>query len=599
LPVVNILGVNTYHGDASAAIVCDGALVAAAEEERFTRIKHDTCFPVNAIRYCLHQANVKPQELDHVAVSRDPRAKLLQRAAFALTSPAGRRMVRDRTSNIRRLLNVRQTLAEALEVDPHRVRSDVHFVGHHLAHLASSFFVSPFEEAALLSVDGFGDMVSATWGRGQGNRISLNGEVGFPHSLGVFYTALTQYLGFPKYGDEYKVMGLASYGEPAHLDQMRRIVTSDGLRFRLDLRRFRHHLEGASMTWAAGTPELGPLWGQGMVQELGAARTAAEPLEQRHRDLAASLQRRLEEVVMEMLLGLHALTRVDALCMAGGVALNCVVNGKIFGQTPFRDLYIQAAANDAGTSVGAAYHVHHQVLGGPRGFVMNHAYLGPSFAEERCRKALERARVPYAALAGGATVERTAQALSEGKVVGWFQGGMEFGPRALGNRSILADPRRPEMKDVLNARIKHREPFRPFAPSILEGSVGEYFEGSHPSPFMLLTYRVRPQARSRIPAPTHVDGTGRLQTVNRDQNPRFYDLIAAFGRLTGVPVLLNTSFNDNEPICCTPEEAVETFQRTRMDVLVLGNLFAEREATAEGSSERPGQLSDVAPAVGS
>jgi carbamoyltransferase len=573
---VNILGLNTYHGDASAALVVDGELVAAVEEERFTRIKHDTSFPANAARFCLDEAGLLAEDLDHVAVSRNPRARFLSRAAFALGQRAGRRMVRDRTSNIGQLLKVKKTLAEGLEVEQRKLRAQLHFVGHHHAHLASSFFVSPFERAALLSLDGFGDFVSARWGLGEGNKMRLTGDVGFPHSLGVLYSAVTQYLGFPNYGDEYKVMGLASYGEPAYLDEMRRMVRSSGLRFRLELDYFRHHIEGASMSWAGGAPELAPLWGWGMVRRLGKPRKSGEELENRHQDIAASLQSRLEEVLMGMLRRLHEVSRTDALCLSGGVALNCVANGKILDQTPFRHLYIQPAASDAGTSIGAAYHVYHQVLGKPRRFVMDHAYLGPSFGAERCRLALDEAGVTYSDLTYDEAIERTARALAEGKVVGWFQGKMEFGPRALGNRSILVDPRRPEMKDILNARIKHREPFRPFAPSIVEEATGRFFERSNPSPFMLQTYRVRPGTERLIPAPTHVDGTGRLQTVRREQNPRFYDLLRAFERQTGVPVLLNTSFNENEPICCIPEEAVDTFLRSRMDVLVLGNLYAEQ-----------------------
>jgi carbamoyltransferase len=314
-----------------------------------------------------------------------------------------------------------------------------------------------------------------------------------------------------------------------------------------------------------------------MVQRLGPPRKdGAEPLEDRHRDIACSMQRHLEEAMLAMLRKLHAATGADALCMAGGVALNCVVNGMIFEETPFKDLYIQPAANDAGTSVGAACYVHHQRLGRPRAFVMDHTYYGPAFSPGRCRTALEEAGVAFEELPETEVSARTAGALADGGIVGWYQGRMEFGPRALGNRSILADPRRAEMKDVLNARIKHREPFRPFAPSILEEATGQYFLQEYPSPFMLLTYRVRPEKMTEIPAPTHVDGTGRLQTVRQDQNPAYYDLIKEFGARTGVPVLLNTSFNENEPICCTPAEAVDTFRRTKMDVLVMGNLYAQK-----------------------
>jgi carbamoyltransferase len=397
----------------------------------------------------------------------------------------------------------------------------------------------------------------------------------------VFYTAFTQYLGFPKYGDEYKVMGLASYGEPEHLEAMRKVVHGDGVGYKLELEYFNHHREGASMTWAGGPPELGPLWGPGMVPAFGPARKdGAEPLVDRHRNIAASLQKRLEEVELGMLRELHSKTGLTDLCLAGGVALNCVVNGKIFTDTPFRRVYIQPAANDAGTSVGAAYFVHHQLLGNRRDFVMDHTYLGPEFSDSEIRKAFEQSGAAFRQVSQADVIDKTASALADGKIVGWFQGRMEFGPRALGNRSILADPRRAEMKDILNARIKHREPFRPFAPSILEESTGDYFDQSHPSPFMTLTYNVRPDKLRTIPAPTHVDGTGRLQTVRRDQNQRYYDLIKAFQTRTGVPVLLNTSFNENEPICCTPEEAVGTFTRTKMDLLVVGDFYAEKDGSA-------------------
>ncbi len=573
---MKILGINAYHGDASAAIVVDGELVAAVEEERFTRVKHDTSFPVASIRYCLEAANTRIEDVDHIAISRNPRANLARRVSFAVGSRAGRKMAADRGASLLKTLRAKTTVAEGLGIPERRVGAKVHFVEHHLAHIASSFYVSPFDRAAVMSLDGFGDMVSAMWGAGEGRRLRIMGEVGFPHSLGVFYTAVTQYLGFPKYGDEYKVMGLASYGDPEFLDEMHRLVRSDGLGYELGLDYFRHQRDGVSMTWSGGAPELGPLWGAGM-QRLGPPRSSAdEPLEGRHHNVAASLQRRLEEVVLDMLSALHERTGLEAVCLAGGVALNCVVNGMIRTRTPFRELYIQPAAYDGGTSVGAAYFVYHHKLGRPRTFVMDHAYYGPEFSAQRCRNALEARDIPFRRLDDQELFDATAAALADGKIVGWYQGRMEFGPRALGNRSIVVDPRRPEMKDILNARIKHREPFRPFAPSIIEEATGRYFEDDYASPFMLLTYPVKKDKRDEIPAPTHVDGTGRLQTVRSDQNPRFHSLISAFAARTGVPVLLNTSFNENEPICCTPEEAVETFRRTKMDVLVLGNLFCER-----------------------
>ncbi len=575
---MNILGINAYHGDASAALVVDGTLVAAVEEERFTRVKHDTSFPVNAIRYCLDEAGLAPRDIDHISLSKNPRANLRRRFTFAIGSPAGRRMAKDRIANLRTTLRAGKTFADTLGVPDDQLRAKTHFTEHHTAHIASSFFVSPFERAAVLSLDGMGDMISARWGVGEGSGLRLMGEVGFPHSLGIYYTAITQFLGFPKYGDEYKVMGLASYGKPAYLDQMRRILLQDhGLEYRLGLDAFRHQHTGTTMTWDGGAPEMDALWGPGMERLLGPARAgASEPLEERHYDIAHSMQKRLEEVELEMLRRLHAKTGARQLCLAGGVALNCVANGRILQDTPFEEIYVQPAANDAGTSVGAAFHVENAILGRPRGFVMDHAYWGPAYSEDDGRAALKRAEVAFDELSDEETITRTADRLASGAIVGWYQGRMEFGPRALGNRSILADPRRAEMKDILNARIKHREAFRPFAPSLLEEAVGDYFDQDHPSPFMLMTYNVRPDKLDVIPAPTHVDGTGRLQTVRRDQNPRYYDLIKAFGDRTGVPVLVNTSFNDNEPICCTPEEAVDCFLRTNMDVLVVGSLFAEK-----------------------
>lgn len=574
---MKILGINAYHGDASAALVIDGRLVAATEEERFTRVKHDTSFPLQAIRYCLDAGNTRIEEIDHIALSRNPRANLAQRITFAVGSRAGRRMARDRGTSLLGILRAKDVLCQGLEVPASRVKSRVHFVEHHLAHMSSAFHVSPFEEAAVLSLDGFGDMVSAMWAVGRGPHLKVGGRVTFPHSLGVFYTAVTQFLGFPRYGDEYKVMGLSSYGEPEYLEEMRRLIKSNGLGYELALRYFRHHRDGVSMTWAGGSPEMGPLWSDEMSELIGPPRSSLdEPLEDRHRNLASSLQKRLEEVVLAMLRELHAEAGLDALCMAGGVALNCVANGRIRRETGFRELYIQPAAGDAGTSVGAAFYCQHQILGLPRSFVMDHAYLGPEFGEADCRRSLDEAGIPYRRVDQRELVNRTADALAAGKIVGWFQGRMEFGPRALGNRSILADPRVASMKNVLNDRIKHRESFRPFSPVILEEAAGQWFEDDYPSPFMLLAYPVRKDRREQIPAPTHVDGSGRLQTVRRDQNPLYYDLIRAFGDRTGVPVLVNTSFNDNEPICCTPGEAVETFQRTRMDVLVLGDLYCER-----------------------
>ena len=580
-----ILGINAYHGNASAAIIADGRLIAAVEEERFNRVKYAPGFPVAAIRYCLDAVGITPGEVDHIAIPRDPRARLGTKLLYALRMPS---FAFERLRAMGQFAGIPETLAKAFDVSPNAIRATYHRIEHHQAHLASAFFVSPFDQAALLSADGLGDFASTMWGSGRGNRMHIDGAIAFPHSLGMYYTAVSQYLGFHKFGDEYKVMGLAAYGVPACLDEFRRILLStQGVGFRLGLKYFKHHRTGPEMTWrdADRTPELGAMFSDYMAERLGPAREAAAPVEKAHRDCAATLQARLEEVLFEMLRALHARTKQEAVCLAGGVALNCVANGKIFDQTPFKQIFVQPAAGDAGLAVGAAYYVHHQILGQPRTFVMENAYWGPGYSPEQIRSAVAASRFQNAGLEiselhENAIVQEAAMEIAAGKIVGWFQGRAEWGPRALGNRSIVADPRRADMKDILNARIKHREMFRPFAPSVLAESTGEYFEKSYPCPFMTQAYSVRPEKRDAIPAPTHVDGTGRLQTVTKEANPRYWRLIREFANLTGVPVVLNTSFNDNEPIVCRPEEAIECFLRTKMDVLVLGDILVRKPESA-------------------
>lgn len=581
---MNILGINAYHGNSSAAIVCDGRLVAAVEEERFNRVKYAAGFPAAAIRYCLKEAGLTLPEIDHVAVPRNPYARLATKLFYALRMPS---FARGRAKVLVKFTGVREALAAAFDSDPKTIAAQFHRIEHHQAHLASAFFVSPFEQAALLSADGLGDFASTMWGSGSANRMEISDAIAFPHSLGLYYTAVTQYLGFQKFGDEYKVMGLAAYGHPEKLEAFRDIVRFDpnasGNGFRLGLDYFVHHRSGPEMSWAEAdkTPTLGKLFSAEMARHLGPARLPEDPLEHRHRNLAASLQARLEEVYLGMLAKLATSTGQKSICLAGGVAFNCVANGKIFESTPFEQVYVQPAAGDAGLSVGAAYYVWHQKLRQPRTFIMDHAYWGPGFSAEEIRNAIEtsgltRDGYTIANLPEQELTQQAAAVIADGKILGWFQGRAEWGPRALGNRSIVADPRRPDMKDILNRRIKHREIFRPFAPSILAEATGEWFEKSHPSPFMTLAYGVRPEKRSLIPAPTHVDGTGRLQTVTREANPRYHALISAFRDKTGVPVVLNTSFNDNEPIVCRPHEAIDCFLRTKMDALVLGDFLITR-----------------------
>lgn len=596
---MTILGINAYHANASAAIVVDGKLVAAVEEERLNRVKYAAGLPVRAVQYCLGKAGVKLEEVDHIAIPRDPWARLLTKLRYAVRMP---RFALDRARVMKRFAGIHEELASALGVAPEKIRARFHRIEHHRAHLASTYFASPYDRAAVLSADGLGDFASAMWAVGEGPRMRILGEIAFPHSLGMFYTALTQYLGFWKFGDEYKVMGLAAYGQPEFLDEFRRIVWADRpLSFRLGLEYFTHQSQGADMTWrdADRTPVLGRLFSSYLEQRLGPARKAEEPLTQRHYNLAASMQAVLEEVLVAHWNALAEKTGQKALCLAGGVAFNCVSNGKIFDHTPFERVFVQPAAGDAGLSVGAAFAVNHQILGRPREFAMDHAYWGPGFSLAEMRRAVEGSRIvkddaQIAEFDEAALLGTTAEHIAAGKIVGWFQGATEWGPRALGNRSILADPRRPEMKDILNRRIKHRESFRPFAPSILEEAVGEFFEKTHPSPFMTFAYPVRSEKRAVIPAPTHVDGTARLQTVSQTANPLYWKLLRAFGDLTGVPVVLNTSFNDNEPIVCRPEEALECFRRTQMDVLVMGNIILEKNPAAEASKESSERRADRA-----
>lgn len=572
-----ILGLNAYHGDAAAALVVDGVLVNAAEEERFNRIKHCAGFPDLAVAWCLADAGLTPADVDHVAVSRDPRANVGAKLVRTIRHGASARYLRARLANAAKVRDVKTALAAALDIDPASIKAQVHNVEHHQTHIASAFLVSPFEEAAVLSVDGFGDFASTMLAVGRGNRYEVLDRVLFPHSLGIYYTALTQWLGFPYYGDEGKVMGLAPYGDPApELSRVRDIVRANGTLFELGLDYFTHDKEGVDMTWDDRTPTIGRIYSDHLVRVLGPARDPEEELDDLHRNVAAAAQRHLEEVYLHLVRTLHARTGLTNLTLAGGVALNAVANGRIRPETPIDGLYIQPAAGDSGTAVGAAYHVWNQVLGQPRSFVMEHAYTGPEYSDDEALAAAQAAGFDAQLLDDDTLFPLVSERIAAGDVVGWFQGRMEFGPRALGNRSIVTDPRRHDMKDILNARIKHREPFRPFAPSVLAERVSEWFEQDYPSPFMVLVYKTRASKRELIPAVNHVDDTGRVQSVERHVNPRYYRLIEEFDRRTGVPMLLNTSFNENEPVVMTPEHALDTFAKTKMDLLVLGNVVVRR-----------------------
>jgi carbamoyltransferase len=564
--------------------VRDGALVAAAEEERFRRVKHWAGFPAQSIAYCLREAKLRLADLDHVAVNQDSRAQRVRKIAYAIAHPPDIGLALERLRNRGQRQQIPELLAEALPGE--RFRGAFHNIEHHLAHLSSAFHVSPFDEAAVVSVDGFGDFSSAAWGVGRGTEISIDGRVHFPHSLGIFYQALTQYLGFPDYGDEYKVMGLAPYGAPSCLPALRELVrpTKDGA-FALDLAYFRHHRERIAFSWESGVPAFGDLFSPVLEELLGPRRRPEEPLLDRHRDIARSVQALYEEAFFHLIGPLQQRYAVTDIALAGGCAMNSVANGKIRRLTPFRRVYVQSAAGDAGGAIGAAFAVWHG-QGGARSFVMDHAFWGPQYAGSEIAGLIAARRAEIEA--SGCTIDeigdepelcrRTAAAIADGKVVGWFQGRMEWGPRALGNRSIVCDPRRADMKAVLNAKIKRRESFRPFAPSVLDDAVGEWFEEDDAVPFMMQVFQIRAEKRARIPAVTHVDGSGRLQTVYRRTNPRYYRLIEAFRDLTGVPMVLNTSFNENEPVVCRPQEALECFLRTGMDMLVVGDMIVSRRS---------------------
>lgn len=575
-----ILGINAYHADSSAAIFKDGKMIAATEEERFRRVKHWAGFPSMAVEFCLREAGITLKELDHIAIGRDPKAKLDKKLLFLLKNPGGGfNAVLDRVKNARKVSSIEE---EFVKLDPSldkkTIKSKIHQVEHHRSHLASAFFASPFEEAALLSIDGSGDFTTTMIGVGRGNKIEVIDSVDFPHSAGIFYTAFTQLLGFPHYGDEYKVMGLAPYGNPQYVDRLKDVLefTDDGL-FRLNLKYFRSAKSGIVSYGDNHIPQVAALYSEYMVEKFGAARKKEEPLTQFHKDMAASIQRITEELVFHLLNSLQKRTGLQNVCVAGGVAQNSVANGKITRNTTFKNVYIPSAGHDAGISMGAALYVYNQVLDQPRAGAIWSAYTGSRFTNEEIEKYLRSRNIEYTLYPDEELFNKVADRLVNAGVVGWFNGRAEFGPRALGARSIIADPRRSDAKDLLNAKIKRRESFRPFAPSILKEYVKEYFEVTDEVPFMEKVFPIKKEKHSVIPAVTHADGTGRLQTVDQAVTPRYYQLIEAFRQKTGVPILLNTSFNENEPIVNSPQDALDCFLRTNMDMLVMENCVVERK----------------------
>lgn len=580
-----VIGLNAFHADSAAALVVDGQLVAAAEEERFRRIKHWAGFPSEAIRFCLREAGVGLAQVSAIALNTDSSAGRGQRLLYAIKKRPSLALIVEKLKARHARLGAIEHLERAFPGQ--KFAGKLIPVEHHLAHLASAFDCSPFERALAVSIDGFGDFASGAYGIGCADqdsaRLSIDGHIYFPHSLGIFYQAMTQYLGFVNYGDEYKVMGLAPYGVPRFAEELRKLLVSAGADgYELSLDYFRHHTESLNYQWENGEPKFDALFSATLEQFLGPARVAGSELTQRDRDLAASVQHVYEETAFTFLQGLHQRYGIDDLALAGGCAQNSVANGKITQRTGFKRIYVAASGADAGGAVGAALVAARQ-LGQVRTRPALHAYWGPEFTQDQCLQAVQnvqadlaREHVQVQTLAFDVLCQRVVDRILNGDVIGWFQGRMEWGPRALGNRSILADPRRADIKDILNLKIKRRESFRPFAPSVLRTQVADWFELDADVPFMAQVFPIREEKRALIPAVTHVDGSGRLQTVDAASNARYHQLIACFFARTGVPMLLNTSFNENEPVVCLPEQALACFLRTKMDVLVLGDILIER-----------------------
>ena len=595
-----IVGINAYHADSSAAIFVDGKMVAAIEEERFRRVKHWAGFPELAIAFCLQEAGIGFEQVDYWAIGRDPKAKFFKKLLYLAKNPGGSfAAVKDRLGNSKKVASIDAELSRLSDLPANTFTGKIKNVEHHRSHIASAFFASPFEKAACLTIDGSGDFTTTMTAIGEGNTITVLDSVDFPHSIGIFYTAFTQLLGFPHYGDEYKVMGMAPYGSresgvgsPESVvrsresgagtsqglgDKLARVVklTDDGL-FRLDLSYFRTGTKGIISYDEKNQPVVAPLFSEKMIQEFGTPRKKDEPLTQYHKDLAAAVQQFTEKIIFHLLENLHKKTGLDNVCIAGGVAQNSVANGKILQRTSFKNIYIPSAGHDAGISMGAALYTQHVSLNYTRQPAILSAYTGSRFTNDEIKKMLNEKNIAFTELPDELLFDHLADCMINGGVVGWFSGRAEFGPRALGGRSIIADPRRTDAKEILNTKIKRRESFRPFAPSILKEYVAEYFEITGDVPFMEKVYPIKKEKQSIIPAVTHVDGSGRLQTVDKNISPRYYALIEAFRKKTGIPILVNTSFNENEPIVNHPAEALDCFLRTHMDMLAMENILVTR-----------------------
>jgi carbamoyltransferase len=573
-----ILGINTFHAGSSAALIVDGQPIIALAEERLNRVKYFAGFPKLAVLKCLETAGLTFADVDAVAVGRDSSANLHKKLEFALRNPSRLLNFARMRGKSKTFDDLKTLIADECDVDAARLQFKTYNVEHHLAHTASAYFASEWEKCAAVTIDGSGDFVSCMLSECEGGEIRPLQRIFVPHSLGTLYTAVCQFIGYPNYGDEGKVMGLAPLGRDAYHDFFERMLVPTKKGFELNPEYFLPFGANQGMEINdRGEMVVHRLYSDKFIRELGAPREKYAEITQRDMDAAFGLQRVFEKYYMRLLNLLHEKVPTDKISMAGGCALNSVANGKALIETPFRETCIQPAAGDDGLALGAALYVSNSIFKENRRWAMKNSYLGDEYSDEFVRGELERYKISYRKLEREQLLDRTTDEIAAGNVVGWFQGRMEWGPRALGNRSILAHPGFPNMKDILNARIKHREWFRPFAPSVLAERQGEIFEQDYPSPFMLHVYKIRPEWRERLSAVNHVDNTGRLQTVAADENPLYYDLIKTFDRKTGIPVILNTSFNENEPIVCRPAEAIECYQRTKMDVLVIGSYFCKKE----------------------
>ncbi len=578
-----IIGLNLYHGDASACLFKDGKLIFAAEEERYTRIKHSAGFPINALKNSLESHKITLEDIDYITVNRNPKKRVFEKIFYAIKNPLRIKNFSDRIKNFKNITSLEKKIANEFKIDVNKLKNKIINFDHHLSHAASSVLASNFEETNYVTLDGFGDFLSTTVGSYRKNKFQIYKEVKFPHSLGIFYTAITQFLGFKNYGDEYKVMGLASYGTPKYLDKMKDILKFDSKNlFELNLDLFLHHSKGLEMSWLEGEPKVSNVYNNNLIKLLGEERLTDQVISDDHKDIAASAQKLYEEILFKILDYSYEKNKCDNICLSGGCALNSVANGKISSNTSYKNIYINHSPGDSGGSIGSALLklIDEEMEIDVRS--INNPYLGNKYSNDEINDIIHK----YEKLKGNNfsikkytdqdLYKKIAFEISNEKIAGFFSGCMEFGSRALGSRSIIADPRNPNIKELLNLKIKRRESFRPFAPSILEDHTDEWFEINDKVPFMSKVYKVKKEKKDLIPAVVHIDGTGRLQTVNKDVSNKFYSLIEEFFKITNIPIILNTSFNENEPIVCKPEEAIECFLRTNMDILILENYVIER-----------------------